>query len=71
MCEGTNFGLTNSNPQDDPVLQSLPLAYVALEAASNDGQTHLVQVYMDIGGGAFLTRRHTTCANVALRLADG
>ncbi|KAJ3525254.1 hypothetical protein NM688_g8429 [Phlebia brevispora] len=34
----------------NPVLQSLPFSYVSLEATSNDGQAHSVQVYSDISG---------------------
>ncbi|KAF7790198.1 hypothetical protein EIP86_001150 [Pleurotus ostreatoroseus] len=34
----------------DPVLQSLPFSYISLEAATNDGQQHDVQVYADITG---------------------
>ena len=37
--------------QMDLVLQSLPLAYVALVVSSNDGQPHDVQVYLDMTGG--------------------
>ena len=37
--------------QTDLVLLSLPLAYVALEASSNDGRPHDVQVYLDVTGG--------------------
>ncbi|KAF7794747.1 hypothetical protein EIP86_005885 [Pleurotus ostreatoroseus] len=35
---------------DNPVLQSLPFTYMSLEATSNDGQSHEVQVYSDITG---------------------
>ncbi|GJE95220.1 DUF5127 and DUF4965 domain-containing protein [Phanerochaete sordida] len=34
----------------DPVKQSFPISYVSLTAASNDGQPHAVQVYLDITG---------------------
>lgn len=32
----------------DPVNQSLPFSYLSVAAASNDGQSHTVQVYSDI-----------------------
>lgn len=35
----------------DPVLQSLPFSYLTLEASSNDGLQHQVQVYTDIDTG--------------------
>ena len=47
--------LVDSRQQlSDPVLQSLPLSYVSLQAASNDGWPHDVQVYLDITGGTVL-----------------
>ncbi|TCD59771.1 hypothetical protein EIP91_011516 [Steccherinum ochraceum] len=35
---------------DDPVKQSLPFSYIALDASSQDGQPHSVQAYLDISG---------------------
>lgn len=35
---------------DDIPRQSIPLSYIDLSMAANDGQTHQVEVYMDITG---------------------
>ena len=50
---------------DDLVMQSLPLSYVAISAASTDGNAHSVQVYADISaewvsGDDSLTANWTT-----------
>ncbi|CAL1714527.1 unnamed protein product [Somion occarium] len=41
--------LSPIEPQD-PIKQSIPLSYVALEAISNDGKSHSVQVYLGVSG---------------------
>ena len=33
------------------VLQSFPFAYLYVDAQSNDGQAHSVQIYADVTGG--------------------
>lgn len=40
----------------DWVRQSMPFSYLSLEATSNDGQAHNVQVYSDISGGNVMFR---------------
>ena len=48
----------------DPILQSLPLSYVAVEAASNDGSPHHVQLYLDITGGTLVTPAKSSVTHV-------
>jgi hypothetical protein len=64
-------GLTFDVPQPtDLVKQSTPFSYMAVSAASNDGNSHHVQVYSDISGewvtgdDDWLIKWSTTTGNV-------
>lgn len=62
--------LLSGQKPSDPVRQSLPFTYVALEAQSTDGQLHSVQVYSDIGLGEFCSYYMENVLPIALGPAD-
>lgn len=60
--------LTTFIQPDDLIKQSLPLSYMSVSAAANDGGTHSVQVYTDISaewvtGDNSLTANWSTTTN--------